>query len=97
MPQIIPVKLDQVERIEEYALVVAPVANAIDIRESVLTAGNGFPSIMQEWERSFASASTMRGKRYVRSLPARLLSLTRLPILRAMTRKPSHLISGTNI
>src|SRR6516225_6164274 len=49
--------------------------------------------MMQDSECSFASASTMSGKRSVRSLPGRLYSLTRSPSLRAMMRKPSCLIS----
>jgi hypothetical protein len=51
------------------------------------------PSIMQERERKRDSASTMCGKRLVRSLPGRLYNFTRMPSLRAMTRKPSCLIS----
>src|SRR3974390_1069397 len=51
------------------------------------------PSTMQERGRSLASASTISGKRSVRSLPGRLYSLTRVPSLRAITRKPSCLIS----
>jgi hypothetical protein len=51
------------------------------------------PSIMHVRALSRATASVMRGKRLVRSLPGRLKSLTRLPSLRAMIRKPSCLIS----
>jgi hypothetical protein len=49
--------------------------------------------MMTERGRSLASASTMSGKRSVRSLPGRLKSRTRSPSLRAMTRKPSCFIS----
>src|SRR6516225_11531831 len=49
--------------------------------------------MMQERERSRESASTISGKRWVRSLPGRLSSLTCAPFLRAMMRKPSCLIS----
>src|SRR6478672_8373162 len=45
------------------------------------------PSIMQERAPKPAIASTINGKRSVRSLPGRLYSLTRLSSLRAMTRK----------
>src|SRR5262245_48298037 len=51
------------------------------------------PSMMQERERSRESASTISGKRRVKSLPGRLYSRTRSPFLRAMMRKPSCLIS----
>src|SRR5262249_43805847 len=51
------------------------------------------PSMMQERERKRAKASTIKGKRDVRSLPGRLYSRTLAPSLRAMTRKPSCLIS----
>src|SRR5262245_16205909 len=51
------------------------------------------PSRMQERERRRAMASTMRTKREVRSLPGRLYNRKRSPSLRAMTRKPSCLIS----
>src|SRR5215467_3230412 len=49
--------------------------------------------MMQERERSRESASTISGKRRVKSLPGRLYSLTRSPSLRAMIRNPSCLIS----
>src|SRR6516162_2832708 len=54
------------------------------------------PSMMQDRERSLASASTMSGKRSVKSLPGRLYNFTRLSFLRAMTRKPSNLIPCTH-
>jgi len=43
------------------------------------------PSMMHERERRHASPSTISGKRFVRSLPGRLNSLTRLSSFRAMT------------
>jgi hypothetical protein len=48
---------------------------------------------MHERDRSRDSASTISENRQVRSFPGRLKSLTRFPSLRAMTRKPSCLIS----
>src|SRR5215831_15566981 len=51
------------------------------------------PSMMQERERRRANVSTISGKRWVRSLPGRLYSLTCAPVLRAIMRKPSCLIS----
>src|SRR6266699_1399578 len=54
------------------------------------------PSIMQERERRRESASTISGKRWVRSLPGRLYSLTCASVLRAIMRKPSCLISCTH-
>src|SRR5262245_38977115 len=52
---------------------------------------------MRERERRRDSAATISGKRWVRSLPGRLYSLTCAPLLRAMTRKPSCLISCSHL
>ena len=49
---------------------------------------------MHERERSRDSASTISGKRCVRSFPGRLHRLTRLSSLRAMTLMPSCFISS---
>src|SRR5262245_586771 len=49
--------------------------------------------MMQERQRRRTRDSTIRGKRYVRSLPGRLKSRSVLLALRAMTREPSCLIS----
>jgi hypothetical protein len=83
-PQIVAVQLDEVEGIEEYALV-SPLS-------SQATAS---PSMMQERERRRANVSTISGKRWVRSLPARRFSKTnfggRRESLRGSTRRAAQL------
>jgi hypothetical protein len=66
------VQLDQVEGIQEHARVVVPIADAIEARDAVLAARNRLAVTMQERGRSRATASTISGKRLVRSLPGRL-------------------------
>jgi hypothetical protein len=51
------------------------------------------PSMMQDRKLNRDTASTTNEKRQVRSFPGRLYSLTLWPFLRAMTLKPSSLIS----
>jgi hypothetical protein len=51
------------------------------------------PSMMHERGRSRVTASAIRGKLLGQVVPGRLYSGTRMPFFRAMTRKPSCLIS----
>src|SRR5262245_12196510 len=67
--QVVPVQLDQVESVEEYLVVGAVVPDEIERGHAFVIAGDSFASIMQERERSRESASTISGKRRVRSLP----------------------------
>ena len=71
-PQVVAVQLDEIEGVEEYALVSAVVPDEIERGHAFVIAGDSFASIMQERERSRESASTISGKRRVRSLTGRL-------------------------
>jgi hypothetical protein len=71
-PQVVAVPLDQIEGVQEHAGVMPPVADAIEARHAIVIAGNGLASMKQERERNLARASTISGKRKVRSLPGRL-------------------------
>jgi hypothetical protein len=68
-PQVVAVELDQVEGVEEHADVAAAVTKVGMLSSPQATAS---PSMMQERERRRTSASTINGKRRVRSLPGRL-------------------------
>src|SRR5262249_3301646 len=68
-PQVVAIQLDEVEGVEEDALVSALVTDEIEPGNAVVIAGDGF---MRDRERRWASASTISGKRRVRSLPGRL-------------------------
>jgi hypothetical protein len=70
-PEIVAVQFDQVEGVEEYALVSAVVTDEIERGNAVVIAGDSF-SMMQERERRRANVLTMSGKRRVKSLPGRL-------------------------
>jgi hypothetical protein len=72
-PQVVPVQFDKVEGVQERALIMAAVANEIERGNAIVIAGDSFAvDVMQERERSRESASTISGKRWVRSLPGRL-------------------------
>ena len=91
--QVFPVDLDQVERAERRA---RPVTIAADQTENGQTSGvadDGFAVDETRMTGNAASACATRGKRWVRSLPFRLIRRTFLPSRRAKTRKPSCLIS----
>ena len=62
LPQVIASELDQIKGIEEHGRVVPPIADAVETRDPVLAACHRL-AVMQDRERSLASASTMRGKR----------------------------------
>src|SRR5262249_59933183 len=44
VPQVITIKLNEVERVEEHAPVIAPVAPPVEHRQAVLVAGDGPPA-----------------------------------------------------
>jgi hypothetical protein len=70
-PRVVAVQLNQVEGIQEHCGIASAVADdAIEARHSVVATAS--PSMMQERERNLATDSTIRGKRYVRSLLGRL-------------------------
>jgi hypothetical protein len=69
-PQVVAVQLNQVEGRQEHCGIASAVADAIEARHSVVATAS--PSMMQERERNLATDSTIRGKRYVRSLLGRL-------------------------
>src|SRR5262245_61220238 len=71
-PQVVAVQLDEIEGVEEYALVSAVVPDEVERSNAVVIAGDSPPSIMQERERRRANVSTISRKRWVRSLPGRL-------------------------
>ena len=89
-PQVVTIQLDQIERKEEGAGVMAAIADAVEGGDAILAADH---RLAVDNARKRDNASTIRGKRSVRSLPGRLYSFTRLSSLRAITRKPSCLIS----
>ncbi len=93
-PQIVAIELDQVKGIEEHTRVMVPVPDAIKARDPVVTARDGF-TIEDARPRAQPSiASTISGKApRSNHCRGRLYSFTRLPSFRAMTRKPSCLIS----
>ncbi len=69
--RVVAVQLNQVEGIQEHCGIASAVADdAIEARHSVVATAS--PSMMQERERNLATDSTIRGKRYVRSLLGRL-------------------------
>jgi hypothetical protein len=72
MPQVVAVQLNEVERIEEDALVSPVVTDRSNEAIPLSSQATASPSMMQERERRRASASTISGKRWVRSLPGRL-------------------------
>jgi hypothetical protein len=67
----------------------------INDRRTLSSQHTASPSMLQERERSQASASTIRVNLQVRSLRGRLWRPARPPSLRATTRKPSRLILCT--
>ena len=71
-PEVIAVQLDQVEGVQERAVIMAAVANEIERGHAIIIAGDASPSMMQERERRRANVSAISGKRWVRSLPGRL-------------------------
>jgi hypothetical protein len=71
-PHIVAVQFDQVEGIEEDALVSPVVTDEIERGNAVVIAGNSFAIDDAERERRRESASTISGKRRVKSLPGRL-------------------------
>jgi hypothetical protein len=71
-PQVIAIQFDEVEGVEEYALVSALVPNEIERGNAVSSQATASPSMIQERERRRANVSTINGKRRVKSLPGRL-------------------------
>jgi hypothetical protein len=67
-PQIVPIQRDEVQGVEEYALVSTVMTDEIERGNAVVTASDS----LQERERRRANVSTISGKRRVRSLPGRL-------------------------
>jgi hypothetical protein len=72
LKQIVAVQFNEVEGVEKYALVSAVVTDEINEATPLPSQATALPSMMQERERSRESASTISGKRWVRSLPGRL-------------------------
>jgi hypothetical protein len=62
-PQIITVQPDQIEGVQENAIIVVSISDALEVRDSVVAARDRLPSMMQDRDRSLAMASTMSGKR----------------------------------
>jgi hypothetical protein len=71
-PQVVTFQFDEVEGVEEYALVSAVVTDKSNEAMPLSSQATASPSIMQERERKRASVSTISGKRRVRSFPGRL-------------------------
>jgi hypothetical protein len=71
-PHVLPVQFNQVEGIEEHPLVMMAVPDVVEARNAILTARDRLALHDAGLERSRASASTISGKRLVRSLPGRL-------------------------
>ena len=71
-PQVVAVQFDQVEGVQERAVIMAAVANEIERGNAVSPQATSSPSMMQERERRRANVSTISGKRRVKSLPGRL-------------------------
>ncbi len=67
--QVVAVQLDQVEGVQEHAVIVAPVAMRLKLGNPLSSQATASPSMMQEFDRRCANASTIR---QVRSLPGRL-------------------------
>jgi hypothetical protein len=66
-PQVFAVQLDEVERVEKYALVSVVVPDEIEKATPLSSQVTASPSMMQERERRRANGSTISGKRRVRS------------------------------
>jgi hypothetical protein len=62
-PQVIAVQLDQVEGVEEYGAVMAPMPDAVERCDAILVAGDGLAIYGAGRERRRLSASTISGKR----------------------------------
>jgi hypothetical protein len=60
--EIVTVQFDQVEGVQENAFVMVPVANALNNATPLSSQATASPSMMQERERSRASASTISGR-----------------------------------
>ena len=70
--QIVPVQLDQVEGVQEHAVVVPAISDQIKRRVLVVVTRHRLAVTMQDRDRNPAKASTISEKRSVRSLPGRL-------------------------
>src|SRR5262249_50195127 len=71
-PHVVAVQLDQVESLEKGTVVVAAWRMRSNDATPLSSQATASPSMMQECERRRTSASTISGKRSVRSLPERL-------------------------
>ena len=83
--QVGAVQLDQIEGVEEDIAIMPPVADSVELGMPRSSQATASPSMMQERERSRARASTIIGKRSVKSLPA---DCTASPVRRPCGRSP---------
>ena len=72
MPHVVAVQFDQIEGVQERAVIMAAVANEKNEATPLSSQATASPSMMHERERRRANVSTIGGKRWVRSLPGRL-------------------------
>src|SRR5262245_60062724 len=70
--EIVPVQFDEVEGVEEGVTVMVSVADRSNEAMPLSSHTTASPSMMHDRERKPLSASTISGKRSVRSLPGRL-------------------------
>jgi hypothetical protein len=92
-PQVVAVQLDQVEGVEEYALVSALVADQIERGNAVVIAGDSF-AVDNAGVRAEASQGLDDEREATGEVIAgTAVEFTCAPFLRAMMRKPSCLIS----
>jgi hypothetical protein len=71
-PQVVAIQFNKGEGVEKDAFIVAVIANDIERSYALVIAATASPSMMQERQRRRSNVSTIRGKRWVRSLPGRL-------------------------
>ena len=96
-PQILAVEFEQIEGTEGHGMVVSPAADQLEHRSPVSSQAMASPSITHERARSAATAAVTSLNRPERSNPLRVINRTLAASLPAMTRKPSCLISCSQL